>query len=108
MAIDRDKTKPVFEDFIIDETGDWQVWLLAKGDPCGKLYFRIEKKVLPSPNETYEVGFDVFHQQIMDVTGWRRLGLDRPDLASWFKQFTADGFPRCEDCNKRWRDAGCR
>lgn len=107
MAIERDKTKPIFEDFIIEKTGDWVLWLLVKGDPCGKLYFRLEKENDPTPGETFEIGFDAYKQAVINTSGWGRLGAQRPDLATWFRQVMADGFPRCDDCNRRWKEAGC-
>lgn len=107
MAIERDKTKPVFEDFIIEENGDWVLWFLMTNDRCGKLSFRLEKAVGPSPGETYVLGFDAYKQSMIETAGWWRLAAERPDLASWFKDITATGFPRCEDCNKRWAEAGC-
>lgn len=107
MTFERDKTKPVFEDFVIEQNGDFDLWFLVKGDPCGKLSFRLLPRVEPTAAQTYDIVFDTYHQRIPDTAGWRRLSFERPDLASWFKDITATGFPRCEDCNQRWKEAGC-
>jgi hypothetical protein len=108
MTIERDITKPIFEDWITEENGDWQLWMLAKGDRCGKIFFRLQRGDSPMPGEMYEFGFDAFNQKLIETAGWRRLSAERADLATWFREICVRRFPRCDDCNRAWKEMGCR
>lgn len=107
MTIERDRTKPIFEDFVCAENGDWRLWFLVDGNPCGKHSFRLERGDSPTANDKYVVGFDVMNQRHIEMSGWQRLRAERPDLAAWFGEVCRVQFPRCESCNESWRKMGC-
>lgn len=107
MAFERDKTKPVFEDFVVDEIDGWRIWFLVDGNPCGRHKFRIERIDDPAPATTYETGFDVMNQKNIITAGWNRLRAEYPVLSSYFLDMCLKQFPRCESCNEQWRKMGC-
>lgn len=107
MTFERDKTKPIFEDFVIAENGDWRLWFLVENLKCGKHSFRLERGDEPTASETYVVGFDVMSQKLILTAGWGRLSAERPDLASWFEQTAREQFPLCQSCNEGWKKQGC-
>ena len=99
--------KPVLEDFICAENGEWRLWFVVDGNPCGKHSFRLERGDSPTANEKYVVGFDVMNQRLIPMAGYSRLSAERPDLASWFETTARKQFPRCESCNEQWKKMGC-